>query len=405
MTLISPDSPRQFGQRRAGQSVDTAGGRRRRVVIAVPTSYAFGQQIVRGAGAFVQEEGLEWDLLFQPGLRPSRIGILPDLDAAIIHSHPFTRNIIARHVQGPIVCVEQDPVDDWPVVRTNNRAIGELAFEHLAEQGFERFAFWGNPGRSYADDREKGLARRVEQAGLEFHPMPGSPLIRAADAPPADLHDWLRALPTPAAVLAQNDETAARIIWACHGLKVSLPEEVAILGVDNDELLCKLMSPPLSSIDHGCWQVGYEAAKTLAELLAGRSPRQKVQLVQPVCVVSRQSTDTLAIDHPDVAQALRLIRRRATEGLSASEVVRHSTMPRRTLEIAFRHHVGRTLQQEITRVRVGRARHLLATSRLSITEVALRSGFTSASYFARVFTRQAGTPPTRYRREHRTQTR
>jgi LacI family transcriptional regulator len=210
--------------------------------------------------------------------------------------------------------------------------------------------------------------------------------------------DWLASLPKPVAVLAGNDLWGFELVQAARAWGLHVPDDVAILGVDNDELLCEISHPPLSSIRIGGEQMGEQAVELLQRLLERKSVRGEPPRAPPLGVVTRQSTDVLAVDDPEVATALRHIRQHAVEGLSVKQMLQSLAVNRRTLERRFVKVLGHTPLEEIRNVRLERVKTLLQTD-LPIYEVAVRSGFATAEYLATSFLQATGMTPTDYRRK------
>lgn len=212
-----------------------------------------------------------------------------------------------------------------------------------------------------------------------------------------ELVRWLRGLPRPLGVLAGNDSCARRVLEACRQLRLRVPDDVAVLGVDNDELTCELAMPPLSSIAQGTEQIGYRAAELLDELMSGRRTQPAHLVVPPLGLVKRQSTDLQSIDEALVSRALDFVRAHATDPADVSDVVRALDVSRSTLEVRFRARLGRTVYEEIRRVRLQEARRLLLTTRLPLDEVARRSGYRTVHYLCHVFRRELGQTPGQFR--------
>ena len=209
---------------------------------------------------------------------------------------------------------------------------------------------------------------------------------------------WLEELPKPVAILAAND-VPAELADACRRFGLRVPDDVALLGVDNDDLECGLTSPPLSSVATPSRRIGYEAAKLLDELMAGRpAPRQGVFL-PPTGVVTRVSTDALAIRDAAVVAALNFIRSRADDDLRIDQVAAHAASGRRMLEYKFRQLVGHTILEEIRRVRVQRVKQLLSDTDLPMPAVARRSGFSTPQRMSVVFRQATGLTPSAYRQQ------
>jgi LacI family transcriptional regulator len=198
--------------------------------------------------------------------------------------------------------------------------------------------------------------------------------------------------------MACNDERGREVLAACREAGLRVPEEVAVVGVDNDELLCELADPPLSSVALNAEAGGYRAAALLDRMMRGKSRNPERLLVEPLYVVARRSTDIVALDDPEVAAAVHFIQDHASEPIVVPDIVNEVMISRRALELRFRREIGRTLHAEIRRVRLERASRLLVETNMPITQVARASGFRRASYLAQEFCQAFGSTPARYRR-------
>ena len=290
-----------------------------------------------------------------------------------------------------------------PTFTTENPAIGRLAWQHFTERGFQHFAYCGRSEFVWSVDRGECFAREVRAAGFRcdvFQP----PRKAGADAGAETdaIAAWLAALPQPLAVLACYDLRGQQVLDAARRAGLAVPEQVAVLGVDNDELLCALSPPPLSSIILNGRRTGWLGAEALARSMAGKKMTPSVHLIPPIGVATRQSTDTLAVADAQLARALRFIRERACEGIAVTDILRHAPMARRSLEHRMRATIGRSPNEEILRVKLARARQLLAATDLSLAEVAGRCGFRHTEYLSVAFKRQIGIPPGQFRRESET---
>ena len=309
----------------------------------------------------------------------------------------------------PAVSIGPITLGDIPSVTPDHAAIGRMACEHFLERGFRHFAFFIRSGSRAEQLRLDAFRRRVEEAGYRLSCIKwfgrNAGRTRKRNAPdPIDLN-WLGrqlvALPKPLAVFAEFDDRAIEILEACENAGISVPEEVAVMGVDNDELRCPFAPVPLSSIDDDQSRQGFEAARILDDLMSGSAPAMRRMAIAPLGVTTRESTDILAIDHPNVAKALRIIWERYTEPLTAKDVSAEVPMSDRRLHDAFVRHVGRTMAEEISRRRIEHARRLLEDSDWKkLEDVAWRSGFSSADHMCKVFSRTIGVTPSSYRREH-----
>jgi LacI family transcriptional regulator len=297
------------------------------------------------------------------------------------------------------VLIEHYQPTNLPVVLGDNREIGRLAFEHLRDKAFRRFAFLGPLGIEIFRQRRDGFADAANAAGLEIFAPPSEEVTHLARD--RKMRAWMKKLPKPIGIFAGNAEVARRTVALCRAAGVLVPEEAAVLGVDIQPLECELSRPPLSTIDHGMERAGFKAAALAKSLMEGQPAPADPILVPPVGVIERQSTDTLAVDDPDVRAAVRLIRDRATTGLTVKELMQWIPVGRRKLEIGFRKFLGRSIHDELMRVRLERAKFLLTTTDLSMPEIASACGVAFSSRLSEQFRRITGMTPRSYRREHR----
>ena len=292
-----------------------------------------------------------------------------------------------------------------PTFTTDNPAIARMAVEHFTERGFQHFAYCGRAEFGWSRDRGEAFEREVRAAGFHCDVYQQPPRAgNDADAETDAIAAWLAALPRPLALLACYDLRGQQVLDACRRAGVAVPEQVAVLGVDNDELLCALAPQPLSSVALSARRGGWLAAEALARLMAGGKVPGKVHFLPPVGVITRQSTDMLAVADPRVAKALRFIREHACEGIGVADVLRYAPMARRSLEKRMRATIGRSPNEEILRVKLARAQGLLASTDLSLGEVAGRCGFAHTEYLSVAFKREMGVPPGEFRRRSGTGT-
>ncbi len=288
-----------------------------------------------------------------------------------------------------------------PTFTTGNAGIGQIAAQHFVERGFEHFAYCGRGEFVWSRDRGEAFERAVSTAGFRCHiySLPNG-IATDLDSETDAIAAWLTSLPKPIALLACYDLRGQQVLDAARRAGLSVPEQIAVLGVDNDELLCALSPPPLSSIILNGRRTGWLGAETLARLMGGEKLAGDVHFIPPIGIATRQSTDTLAVADPQLARALRFIRERACDAIDVPDILRHAPMARRSLENRMRETIGRTPNEEILRVKLARARQLLATTRLSLGDVADRCGFRHSEYFSVVFKRETGVTPGGFRREH-----
>jgi LacI family transcriptional regulator len=304
----------------------------------------------------------------------------------------------------PVVSISNWEHSPFPQVLPDDHAIGRMAAQYLLELGVKHFGFVGIPHAVFSNERGNGF-----MAGLAAESMQAKRLYAPGgkSKPPTEVSpgnnaltlNWLRSLPRPAGVFAAIDMAAVEILEVCRHSNIRVPEDICVLGVDNDELVHRFSFPPLSSIAIPTERIGLEAVKLLETLMAGRKPASERVLVPPVGVIGRQSTNLLTADDEDVVAAVRYMRDNVRDRVSVSAVLKHVAISRRRLERKFAQSFGRTPFQEIQRVRLEKAKQLLSQTDMSMPAIAARSGFTSAQHLARVFHALTALTPTQYRKQ------
>lgn len=291
-------------------------------------------------------------------------------------------------------------------VMPNDEKAGELAAQHLLDQGLGTFAFFGLRSWLYSNLRRDGFARAVAAAGCR---------VSCWDEPPAPkgkrewwkwvsrLAQWLGALPKPAGLFACDDSKALRILDICEKYGIAVPEEISLVGVDNDEMVNGIAVPSLSSIDMDFQRVGYEAAALLERLMQHEPVPREPVYVPPRGVIHRRSSDSIAFDNPDVARAVEYIRDHADEQIKVEDVIDDLQISRRSLEQLFRKALGRSPHDEINRVRLLRVKQLLATTDLPVFDIAMQLGFKFVEHLHQVFRAETGMTPGQYRKSLRRQ--
>lgn len=378
-----------------------------RVAILIDFWSDYCNHVVKGIVRYVREHK-PWLLLVQS--RDAR-------EQSQVPGHWRPQGVIARvthralaqrlqHLGVPVVNVSRSTVPgyDFPQVTLDEKAVGRLAAEHLRQQGLREFAYCGLPSQpNYKDSCGPSFRDRLAQEGWPCHVFrpqeAGKPARDAFTI--ANLQRWLRGLPRPVGVLCFDAEHAYALSEACWASDIPVPDDVAIIAGEDDELLCEIAHPPLSCIDTGPERIGYEAAARLDRLMSGRKAPKKPRLIPPLGVIARHSTDTLAIDDADVAHAVRFIRQNAFTPIGVVDVLREVPLSRRTLEQRFRALLGRSPAAEIRRLRIERAKDLLARTDWAIPRVAAAAGFSYTEVMNQVFRRELNLTPTLYRRRAR----
>ncbi|QGJ70961.1 Transcriptional regulator [Planctomycetales bacterium 10988] len=310
-----------------------------------------------------------------------------------------------RRLRVPIVdLAESRPNISLPRVTMDNAAIGRMAAEHFLERGYRHHAFVHRWDLGVSRRRRDHYRATLSEAGYRCEILSWTRENRGKPDTRAQRHRWLmrrlQTLPKPLAVFAMRDVEAVEVIEACLAAGLHIPDEVAVLGVDNTETICDCLRIPLSSIENQWEQVGYEGASLLDRMLQGADPPTSPLYIPPTGVVERRSTDSLAVDHPGVVAALRFIHEHAHEPIRMDQVTQHVAMSRSGLEKAFREHYVRAPMEELRHFRLQVAKKMLLETDDKILTIAKRAGFQTSANLCRAFHQQVGLTPKEYRTSH-----
>jgi LacI family transcriptional regulator len=322
----------------------------------------------------------------------------------IITRHPEKLKIPLKN-ETPIVVVKEtlDQQIGWNKISLNNQAIGQMAADHLLERGFKNFGYCGLQEMFWSRARGDTFAQKIAQSrgSTSVYQQPRALKNLSWAIEQNVLADWLKSLTKPAAVMACNDDRAEHVIEACRLADIIVPEEVAVIGVDNDELICEFSNPPLSSVALNGEQAGLKAAGVLDSLMQGRRNIAAEILVEPTSVVTRQSTDVMAIEDRDVARAIAYIRENVTMDTSAQSVSENVSVSLRSLEKKFRKTLGWSVRAELKRARINTITEMLLETDLSISEIASKLKYANDHNMARFFRKEMDITPLVFRKKHR----
>lgn len=397
-TAVSAPRARGAAHTRQGPEVP-------RIAVLVDTATGWGRRLVYGVMGYARKHG-PWHIWIEPRgqhehLRPppgwAGDGIIARVSTAAMARELEAARVPVVNVSG--ICIKG--TTDFARVTTDVQAAGKLAARHFLDRGFRHFAYCGLLRFSYVAEHARAYGDALGEAGFDCRVYPTSPAAKGWKAHQAHLGRWLRTLPKPLAVFTWSLRGLA-VLDACRWAGLHVPEEVAVLAGDEDDLLCEAVMPPLSGIETPSEVIGHEAAAALDALMHGGPPPAEPFLLKPTRVVTRQSTDTLAVDDPDVAAAVRFIRQNAVKPhVDVPAVLRVVPISRRALERRFEQVLGRTPAEEIRRVRLERARQLLLETDLPIPSVSAASGFGSPEYLSFVFKSEFNETPHKYRSRSR----
>ncbi len=377
------------------------------VAVCVDQFRSHGRGVMRGIARFVETYG-PWSLFIDP---------LADSHYPRGRSENWRGDGILTYIEDPqradrlsasaIPTVELFAYRldrKLPLVAHDDVAVGQMAAEHLLGRHFRWFAFSGYVNTLWSDRRQRGFTEHLTEVGC---PPPATLLIQRPETlaeweeVQQQLTNWIKELHKPVGLMASSDHHAQRILDACQRANVVVPEEVAVIGVDNDEETCRLSDPPLTSVMLDSERVGYEGAKLLNTLMRRKLKARpaKQMFIPPLGVLARQSTDVTAINDPLVAHAARTIRERACHGLSVDELVRSLRISRSIFYQRFHTALGRSPHYEILRVQLDRVKSLLVQTSLPLKEIAEMCGFNNPNYLNVAFKREMGVTPGEYREQ------
>jgi LacI family transcriptional regulator len=376
-----------------------------KVALLIETSNAYARGLLGGIQAWMRENH-RWSVYFAEQGRgddpPAWLknwkgdGIIARIENAAI------AKVIASMALPTVDMSAGRLLPKLPCFEIDETGIGQMAAEHFLERGFKNFAYCGDSRFIWSQHRGQGFANALTRQGHTVHEYKApAGLGPEADDEMLAIRTWLQSLPKPVAVFCCYDIRGRLVLDTCRSFSIPVPDRVAVLSVDNDELLCSLAHPPLSSIIPNAARTGYEAAALLARMMDGEKVPPECRVVGPTGVATRQSTDVLAVEDAHVGRAVQYIREHACEGICVDDVVTSSALSRRLLEGRFKKYLGRSPHEEITRVQILRVKDLLAHTDLPLAEVADRTGFRYVEYLSAVFKQKVGVPPGKYRLEHR----
>ncbi len=373
-----------------------------RIILLIESSKSYGRGLLRGIAKYSRLNG-PWAFYYEIGGRDIKLPNLKKWNphGIIARDGKATREIIDMGLPTIISSGLFEPMSGIPCVKVDNQQVGRLGAEYLIEKGFSSYAYVGIAKRMWSMLRYESFSEAVNAQGHKvFHYEGGQSKKKSSwDDKQAELCKWLISLPKPIGLMASSDEQGVQVIEACKVAGIAVPEEVAVLGVDDDDLVCDLSESSMSSIALSTEKAGYEAAELMARLLKGEPRQNQVITVSGLHVVERQSTDILMIENQYVAKALQFIRKNSNVTITVDDVIASGPLARRTLEERFRKHVKRSILQEIRRVRIERACRLITETNHSIKKIAELLDFGPFAHFSRYFRREKGMTPLDYRKK------
>jgi LacI family transcriptional regulator len=391
-----------------------------RITLLFNANKAYDRQIIKGIGEYLQATQCDWDIFFEDDFCTNLEniqdwvgdGIIADLDNPEIE-------LLLSHLTIPVIGIggsyeDETKYPNMPYIATDNVSLVNTAFHHLKDKGLENFAFYGLPESRlsrWASEREKAFKHIVNREGYYGSVYRGH--LTAPQTWEYDMNrlaDWLQRLPTPVGIIAVTDARARHLLQLCNHLDLMVPDKIAIIGIDNEELTRYLTRVSLSSVGQGCKSMGYLAAqmlhKRLLELtkVTGSEMENNVKhpriIIPAVEVFERQSTDFQALKDPYVIKAVHYIRNNAYTGIKVEQVLDALRISRSNLEIRFKEERGHSVHQEIHNSKLNRACELLASTNIAIAEIPALCGYPSLQYLYTVFKKDINVTPKDYRINH-----
>ena len=384
-----------------------------RVALLIETSRSYGRELLVGIAQYVRSHG-PWSIEFQEGDPTEQ---LPDWfkswrgDGIIarVKTEEMANSILKKNLPTVDLYCEL-PHSKMASLRSDEALVGRLAAQHLLERGFQHFAFSGFNGVEWSNRRGHGFRQCIAEAGYPCHTFE-NPRPPALIAPVEyeehglkyehQLAHWITALPKPIGLMACNDARARQILKACRDLGIAVPDKLAVIGVDKDEVLSELSDLPVSSVILNTQRIGFEAAALLHRMIKGEHPSKETILIEPRGVATNRSTDTLSVQDANLAKAILFIRDHACEPISVESVASFAGLSRSMLQRKFRATFKQSVHEAIINGRLKRASDLLVGTNISMIDVAEKSGFKHCEYMAVVFKTYIGKTPSQYRKEGR----
>ena len=373
--------------------------------------------LMDGISEFIRDKG-DWQLIIWPDSSLKSLAFLKKrgCKGAFVSSQTATKAKELLQIGMPVVAVSTlETMLNLPYVSANSKQVAEMASDYLLKKKFKNFAFFGLTQAKWSNERLEHFSDNLSKAGFkvdvfnekqipvinDFMPFTRQWITMTLSTGQSKLIKWLEELPKPAAILASCDIFACHLINVAQEAGINIPDGIAILGVNNDQAICNICDPPLSSIALNFKKAGYNAAKLLDKLISGQETMQGQCIeIPPTHIETRGSTDVFAIDDSDIVQAMRYIRENSNKPLQVNEIATNACMSKRSLQLKFHKVIGRSIHEEIIQAHFDNAKILLVDTNLPIDEVAVRSGFHYTSNMRRAFKEITGLLPQKYRQMH-----
>ncbi len=375
-----------------------------RILLLVETSRSFGRELLYGIARYSRIHG-PWVFYREVGALEQSARKLLGWDAdGFITRNPVDVSVLDDlTIPGILVIHHENKLPThFPTIVTDSPAIGKMAADHLMERGYKHFAFCGLDQLRWSNERCHHFVRRLHECGHQVHVYRQSRtrMKQSWKYEQKYMADWISSLPHPVGILACNDDRGQQAIEACKIARIRVPDEVGVLGVDNDELICELSDPPMSSIALNIRMAGYQAAELLEKLIRGEAMTGQRIVVTATHIQTRQSTDIMAVSDREVADAIRFIYQNSNRSIQVMDVANAVALSRSALEKRFRKAINTTIHEKIRQIRIEKITRILIETDLAISQIAQQMGFPGIEHIARYFRTEKGMSLQAYRKKY-----
>ncbi len=376
----------------------------KKIILFIEKSRAYGRGLIEGIFSYSRQHG-PWS--FYTGEDKNFIQ-LPDLkdwkaDGAVVRELSNMQKVINLDIPA-VICVDVTKgISPYPFLSTDQQSIAQLAAQYFMDLKFRNYAYSGYSDLWWARERESCFSQLLKSKGFQVHVHQQHPAKgkRTWSLLQEKMITWLKSLPKPVAIMACNDDHARYIIEACKIAELYVPEQVAVLGVDNDTMVCDLSQPPISSVSLDTRTAGYKVAELLDKLMNGEAMNNQLITVKATHIVSRQSTNILAVKDNVVVEAVRFIRQNANMPIQVDDIANAACVSRSTLERRFKNELGHSILKEIRCIRAQHIAQLLIETNMTVAEIADTLNYISYEHIGRYFRREMGVSPQAYRKKYK----
>lgn len=376
-----------------------------KIVLLIKPEGAYGRRLLLGIAKYAQIHH-HWSIFHEVEQHKRAFHFFKNLgaDGIIADIREVEKIESLLRPQIPLITIGNTRAknSNTPNIRGDTELTGKMGADHFLEHGFKYFAFCSYEEFEWSRSRCNEFVKRIKNAGFEAH-IYKRPYLKPNipwEKEQKMIMEWIKSLPKPLGIMACNDDFGRQILEACKFAKITVPEEVAVLGVDDDEIICNLTDPPLSSIFINTEKAGYQAAELLEDLMNGTEMTGQSIVAKPTHIQTRRSSDIFAIENPDIVNALRFIHQHAHKPIQVDDVVNATCLSRRTLYDKFQKALGRSVAYEIRKKRIDQIVKMLTETNLPINVIALKLGYPGTEKLSRFFNHEKGMTPSTYRKKH-----